>query len=488
MKTKAWPGILVLAGALCLPAAASARGLSVELWTDRGSDAVYQPGDPIQIKARTSDDAYLLVYEIDAEGAVHVLFPFRGENPQIPGRNTLRLPGDEHGEMVVDATTGEGYIVAIASATPFEELPWYLRPYDPQGEAVGYVGKPDDEEGITEDGRIVGDPFVAMERIRRRVLRDARDGDAFATAYTSYYVHERVRYPRYICNDCHRPGRYAWWNGFDPYYTTCPVFDFRVNWSWGWGPRYWYGSVPYFVYVYRDDCPPAYRRYSGSGIWYSSWDGWDRWRNLWGNGGLHRYKSPPPAGYVPPDHYWAGGREARPLPPGFIANNNEKRGGLRQGLGFGAGNENRGDERGGGIRERRSDGSGRDSRSGPGIGNVPTPPAWRTNRGDRTSTPAEPPRLGRARDEGNRGDARPQERERTPRIEYRPREEYRVPDRPREERAPTPRQEYRAPDPPRQEARQPERRAPDPPRQERRDDGGGRRGNDDGGNRGRRDR
>ena len=32
-----------------------------------------------------------------------------------------------------------------------------------------------------------------------------------------------------------------------------------MNWSWYWGPSYWYGHVPYFVYVPRYDCPPHQR-------------------------------------------------------------------------------------------------------------------------------------------------------------------------------------------------------------------------------------
>jgi len=503
MKTRAWPAILTLAAILLVPAAASARALSVELWTDRGNDAVYQPGDPILIKARTSDDAYLLVYEIDAEGGVNLLFPTPGHSAGVEGRSTYRLPGGDYDELVVDQTTGQGYIVAIASTTPFEELPWYLRPVNVQAEDVGYVGAPDDEEGITRDGRIVGDPFVAMERIRRRVLKDARDENGFATAYASYYVHERVRYPRYICNDCHRPGRYAWWDGWDPYYTTCSVFDFRVNWSWGWGPRYWFGTVPYFVYVYRDDCPPHYRRYSHSGVWYSAWDGWNRWCDLWGSGGLRRYKSAPPPGYTPPDRYLGEVRARRGTPPGFIATTAEKRGGLRQPIGFGAGDEYPGDERGrtrGEARERRDDerrGEPRPGEPGRTLGGGeqrPTREGWiGSPRGERVSKPAaEPPKFGRAREErpeprpqGTRApsDYRPPSREREsfpvpdrPRQETRaperPREEYRAPERPRQEaRAPErPRQEYRAPDPPRREERAPERpkqeyRAPDPPRQ-----------------------
>ena len=451
MKPKlAWSGMLAVAALLAVPITASARGLSVELWTDRGSDAVYQPGDPIQIKARTSEDAYLLVYEIDAEGSVHLLFPNRGQTPGIQGHHTYRLPDDDRGELVVDATTGEGYIVAIASDTPFDELPWYLRPYDPQGDEVGYVGQPDEEEGITADGRIVGDPFVAMERIRRRVVRNSRDEDAFASAYTTYYVHERVRYPRYICYDCHRPGLYSWWSGFDPYYTTCSVFDFRVNWSWGWGPRYWFGSVPYFVYVYRDDCPPAYRRYSGNGTWYSSWDGWNRWCDLWGAGGLRRYKSAPPTGYTPPAR-WQETRSPREVPPGFIAS-----GGPGVGRGVGAGHEANGSEGGGGIgRTRRDDGSS------PGLGPAPSgTPRWNgdgrafrggiapPSRPDRGAGSTGSPGLQRPRGEGSdHRDVPPL----PPRVE-------RAPERPREF-AP-PRQEPHR-DSPR------ESRAPDPPRQER---------------------
>ncbi len=310
---------------LVLPAAALARPLGVELWTDRGQDAVYEPGDGIQIKVRPSDDSYLLVYEIDSEGSIHLLFPRRGGSSFIEGRQTYRLPdGQARDQLVVDGPTGQGYIVAIAARDPFESLPWYLRPYDPRAAEVGYIGREDTDEGITSDGRIVGDPFVAMEHIRQAVLRDPEDRDEFATAYTGYYVHERVRYPRYVCYDCHRPGHWQWWDGFDPYSTSCSVFDFRVNWAWSWGPTYWFNCVPYYVYVVRPDCPPHYR--PNVGFCFSSWDGWGRWNRLW-SGRLTRYKSDAPAGYVPPAKYgWEkrvpGGVRPltpRPAPPGFLA-------------------------------------------------------------------------------------------------------------------------------------------------------------------------
>ncbi len=322
---------------LSLPGAALASSLSVDVWSDRGDGSVYRPDESIEIGVRANDDAFMLVYEIDSEGYVHVLYPHEQRTPFVEGRTTLRLPEGDAERLAVQGPVGEGYIVAIASREPFRTLPWYLRPYDPQAEELGYHGGPGDESdldgksrpprdsegetGVTAEGRIVGDPFVGMERIRRAVLGHADDGQSFATAYTSYYVHQAVRYPRYLCYDCHRPGYWSWWSGFDPYYATCSAFDFRVNASWWWGPTYWFGAVPHYVFVYRDHCPPRYAPSAGYPRYWSSWDGWQRWRRLWG-GPLRRTKSAPPPGYIAPDKFdrAAGATGDRRTPPGFMAN------------------------------------------------------------------------------------------------------------------------------------------------------------------------
>jgi hypothetical protein len=312
--------LAALALLVALPVLGQAKTLGVEVWTDRGDDAVYQTGDAMQVKARTSDDAYMLVYEIDSEGHVSVLYPWRRGANLIEGRRTYRLPPEgSNYELAVEKSTGQGFIVAIASRRPFRDLPWYLRTFDPQGESMGYEDRHDDEEGFDNDGKVVGDPMVAMERIRRRVLDRPGETDDFATSYTSYYVGHEVRYPRYVCADCHRNSQWAWWDGFDPYYTTCPVVDFRVNWNWCWGPCMWGGHVPYYFYVVRNDCPPRYRPWYEDRSHFSSWDGYQRWNQLWGSGVLTRYKSPPPTGYVAPPPgrpgYSPGGTMN---PPGFM--------------------------------------------------------------------------------------------------------------------------------------------------------------------------
>jgi hypothetical protein len=304
--------------------------LDVEIWTDRGDDAVYQPGDAMHLKLRTSSDAYLLVYELDTQGNVNLLYPLTRNTGYIEGRKTFHLPEDvSQDQLVVETETGQGFLVAISSATPFKDMPWYLRPFDPQAASNGYADDPDakthDEEGFDENGRAVGDPYVVMERIRRRVLASPEDLESFGTAYTTYYVHEQVRYPRYVCNDCHRPGSWSWWPGFDPYYTHCSVVDFRVNWSWAWGPQIWTSYVPYYYYIVRTDCPPFYRTWASNGWRGSAWDGRTRWTNLWG-GQLTRFKpATAPASYTPPPApgtQWKGGG----TPPGFVPPDVRKQG------------------------------------------------------------------------------------------------------------------------------------------------------------------
>jgi hypothetical protein len=332
--------LAAMAIAIALPAAAHARTLGLEVWTDRGDDAVYQTGDAMQVKVRSSDDSYLLVYEIDATGQVSVLYPWRRGSNLVEGKRTYRLPPENSGyELAVEKATGQGYIVAIASRRPFRDLPWYLRPFDPQGESMGYEDRHDEEDGFDESGKVVGDPMVAMERIRRRVLDHPEATDDFATSYASYYVGHEVRYPRYLCADCHRPGRWEWWDGFDPYYTRCSVFDFRVNWNWCWGPCLWSSHQPYYYYVVRSDCPPRYENWYQDHSRWSSWDGYQQFNQLWG-GNLTRHKTPPPVGYQSPvsptgkPAYNGGGS----TPPGYLppsGNNNRNRGGFREPIGIG---------------------------------------------------------------------------------------------------------------------------------------------------------
>ncbi len=467
---------------------AAARRLDVDVWTDKGDDGVYQPGDAMRIKVRTTDDAYLLVYEIDSEGQVNLLFPLKRGQGRIEGAHTLRLPGDDSDlELAVEQKTGQGFIVAVASDRPFRDMPWFLRPYDPQAAAIGYEGDDDrdqveahtskDEPGFDNDGRVVGDPYVAMERIRRRVLDMKTVEQDFGSDYVTYYVHEQVRYPRYLCNDCHRPNQWAWWDGFDPYYARCSVMDFRVNWGWSWGPTCWNGYTPYYYYVVRSDCPPRYSTWYNDRTRFSSWDGWDRWGTLWG-GQLRRYKpAPAPVGYVPPPAPGQVWREGR-TPPGYLPPDVRRQSGTPGGAPAGWLSRDRGDGKPvwrDGPRQR-PDGPAPGGRGGdtPPSGTRGDQPRWREwKRGDNPppgsgnggsssgesrprwrggDRPSDPPAGGNG---GSSEDSRPRWR-----GGNRPSDETPRPAPQRQDPPPAPRQDPPRQDPPRQDP------PPQPPRQD----------------------
>lgn len=469
---RALPAALLLLLAAVAPS--FARRLDVEVWTDRGNDAVYEPGDPMRVKVRTTEDAYLLVYELDAEGHVNLLYPWNRGSGRVEAKRTLRLPDESSDyQLVVEKQTGQGFIVAIASDRPFRDLPWYLRPFDPQAAAIGYEDPRDsdddgdrqglakDDDGFDDQGRVMGDPYVAMERIRRRVMDRPADLETFSSAYATYYVHEQVRYPRYLCNDCHRPNRWAWWEGFDPYYANCSVIDFRVNWGWAWGPQCWSSHTPYYYYVVRSDCPPRYQPWYDNRTRLSSWDGWNRWGELWG-GQLRRYKATPaPVSYVPPPprgQVWRQGQ----TPPGFVPPDVRRQGGTPGSGQSGWLGRDRGDGKpvwreGPRVRPDGSGGSG--SGSGGRSRGDGDRPAWRDGGGSRSGdTPPSREGRGGSSDEprptwrGGGGSGSGGSSDQTPRPSWR------GGDRPRQDPPPaneTPRERPRQ-DPPRQ----------DPPRQQ----------------------
>ena len=42
----------LMIGLVLAPPVARARTMGVDIWTDRGKDAVYEPGEPVEIKVR----------------------------------------------------------------------------------------------------------------------------------------------------------------------------------------------------------------------------------------------------------------------------------------------------------------------------------------------------------------------------------------------------------------------------------------------------
>jgi len=247
--------------------AAHSPRLDIDVWTNKEEGGVYRQGEGMRVFFRPSADAYVLIYNIDTEGSIHLVYPYDRDDPDfVEGGRTYQVPSrNDPYDLVADGPTGIEYVVAIASPFPFRDLPWYL--------TGGAAARDQDEYGDDEDeedsGVIVGDPYVGMDRIVRRVVGHGREDDV-ATADTYFYIERKVDYPRYVCADCHS---YGGW--FDPYGDVCSVVDIRIDAGWAhYRPLRWNVLRPRFYYNIRTTAPTRYRQWK------------DRWSTIDGRATL----------------------------------------------------------------------------------------------------------------------------------------------------------------------------------------------------------
>jgi len=235
--------------------AAHSSRLDIDVWTNKEEGGVYRQGEPMPIFFRPSADAFVLIYNIDTEGYIHLVYPYGPDDPdRLEGGRTYQVPSrNDPYDLVADGPTGIEYVVALASPFPFRDLPWYLTGgYDSR--ELGREYRDNDDEG--DSGVIVGDPYVGMDRVVRRVVPPGRE-DEVATADTYFYIDRRVEYPRYVCADCHS---YGGW--YDPYGDICTVVDIRIDAGWShYRPLRSAVLRPRYFYRVRESAPTRYRQW-----------------------------------------------------------------------------------------------------------------------------------------------------------------------------------------------------------------------------------
>ena len=236
--------------------------LDVDVWINKDEGGVYRPGESMRVYFRSTGDSYVLVFNVDTEGYIHLIYPYGPEDPPfVDGGRAYRIPSrSDPYDLVADGPPGIEYVVAIASPYPFQNLPWYLSPDRADGD------RPDleDDDDDTDSGQISGDPYVGIDRIIRRIAPPGRE-DRLATNETYFYIDRRVEYPRYVCADCHYHPFY-----FDPYLNACSVFEIRVDATWAHYAPIRYGTVrPRYIYRIRPQAPTRYRQ------WKSQWSSLD---------------------------------------------------------------------------------------------------------------------------------------------------------------------------------------------------------------------
>jgi len=199
-------------GAQAQLGAASDESIETRVWLDRGVDPVFESGDQARVYYRSSVDAYVLLFHINTDGALRLLFPGGSEQAiqETTGARDYRLRLPDSDQWVVDEPPGVGYFFVLAAREPFA--------FDRLSElevAGGWDSSPD-------GNRIVDDPYVVVDEFRR-VLLPAAEPSRYAIDFTAYHVGQPYSYPRFICYQCHLEQTFDEWN---PYLQTC--MDFRV--------------------------------------------------------------------------------------------------------------------------------------------------------------------------------------------------------------------------------------------------------------------
>ncbi len=229
----------------------SSQTLRVGVWIDGLDDGdVLDKGEKMAVGFQTNEDAYAVVYRINTEGLVTVLWPrSRMDDGFVFGGHEYLLPVTGARRLVASSSSGEGFVEAIISRYPFDLRDLALDfHHEFEAEKMEFF--------------VVGDPFLAMNEVNFAITGMEDSGDFVVTNYLSYYVHEEVEHPRYLCGQCHTDDDLA----MNPYDDQCTI---DISYDYGWENDWYveYGYYPIYhnpVYVYID--PWTYRPWIN--FWY----------------------------------------------------------------------------------------------------------------------------------------------------------------------------------------------------------------------------
>ncbi len=268
--------------------------LRVNVWHDQDDDEIYSKGESVRIHFEANLDAYAVVYRIDADGEVSILWPrSRFDDGFVFGNHTYHLPVPGAPRVRAASSNGVEYVQALISAYPFD-----LRNLD--------IDFHHEREDDARAFYVAGDPFLAMNDINFEVTQLEDPEDFVVSNYTSWYVGRQVDHPRYLCSQCHDSDPH-------PYRESCTVeIHHDYGWSNDWYVNYgYYPAYHYPVYYYVD--PWTMRPWVN--YWYRPWYAWPSHSYTWGYNAYAWNYSPYWTGDVW-SRYKSGSRHYRPLSKG----------------------------------------------------------------------------------------------------------------------------------------------------------------------------
>jgi hypothetical protein len=173
--------------------AANYDNSGVNLTLSEPTGTVFRTGESVGFTVRADRDAYFLVFDIDTQGFVHLLYPLDvGSLHKTPAGETVTIPTQNDESLLVTGKTGMEFVFAVAvpdrDAISDREIMWLLH---------------SETETADRRLRVDGDPFLAANRVAGKLVRGIQYDDAVSLAHTYFFVDRAVDYPRYLCEDCY---------------------------------------------------------------------------------------------------------------------------------------------------------------------------------------------------------------------------------------------------------------------------------------------
>lgn len=171
--------------------------LEIDLWVNKSEGSTYYYGEDLAIYFRTTDDCYVVVYDIDPEGNVSLLYPDDYESSCfVNGGEVVRIPdtSDDY-HLEISGPSGQEHIYAVATYNQIEPPDFISYEYFEYGNWDSYY----DDFIHTANGE--REEFVSD--LNRRIAQAEH-----VTAHTMFFIDENYRHHSW----------YRHWT-YDPYYV-----------------------------------------------------------------------------------------------------------------------------------------------------------------------------------------------------------------------------------------------------------------------------
>ncbi len=242
------------------------RDLDVDVWTDRDDGSNYYEGDDITIYFRTSEDAYVTVYDLDTRGNVNLIFPpDPSDNHYVQGGEIYMIPeSNADYTLSLEGPPGTEHIQMVASTEYFPVPDWR-----------GPVSVYDDEWGFKYEGE--NEEFIG--RVNERYF----SGGEFAYDHVNFYVA-----PKYYYEPAHSDCSGDCGRVYIDYPDGCEVYVDGV--FFGYAPLYvpgiylgrhrvtvyWGTTVVYNDWIFVDVHDPFFIYTRPWFVYHYCWDRWYR--------------------------------------------------------------------------------------------------------------------------------------------------------------------------------------------------------------------